>query len=226
MEGASFASMATSSPIEVRTMTSVFLRQQQQSSFRHPLTSIFFLGAEELLDLITNFPFRLFDIILGFPIVGHEREEAIVGDIELDDILENLLIDSGSLPYKLIFFAGDVGDIHIVRGWAKIFKLLASEDVNGDEMDFGVTVLSGLGGTHLNDLTRARFDNHEAVFAERRALHRISGRGASIGALESVPMPGLEPSNRYGSGSVLMLYAEKLGQQTFSSRSKQIRAAV
>lgn len=46
--------------------------------------------------------------------------------------------------YKLVFLALDVGDVHIVGGGAKIFKLLASEDINCDEVDLGVTVLAGL----------------------------------------------------------------------------------
>ena len=46
--------------------------------------------------------------------------------------------------YKLVFLALDVGDVHIVGGGTKIFKLLASEDVNCNEMDLGVTMLAGL----------------------------------------------------------------------------------
>lgn len=46
--------------------------------------------------------------------------------------------------YELVFLAGDIWDIHVVGGWAEIFELLASEDIDGDEMDFGVAVLAGL----------------------------------------------------------------------------------
>ena len=90
------------------------------------------------------------------------------------------------LPHKLVFLAGDVGDIHVMGGGAKIFKFLAGENVNRDKMDFRVSVLAGLGGAHFDDLARAVFDADETVLAERRALHRIGGRGSSIGALESV----------------------------------------
>jgi hypothetical protein len=92
------------------------------------------------------------------------------------------------LIHKLKFLADHIGNIHVVGGGAKIFELLASEDVNGNEMDLGVTVLAGLRGTHLNDLAGARFDDHKTVLAESRALHRIGGRGASIGALKGVLM--------------------------------------
>ena len=69
-------------------------------------------------------------------------------------------------------------------GGTEIFQLLAGKDIDGDEMDLGVTVLSGLGGAHFNDLARATLDDNEAIFAERRALHRIGERGAGISALE------------------------------------------
>ena len=71
---------------------------------------------------------------------------------------------------------------------AKIFKLLAGENVDGDKMNFGVAVLAGLGGTHFHNLAGATFDDDEAVFAECRALLGVGGRGASIGALEGMLM--------------------------------------
>jgi len=46
--------------------------------------------------------------------------------------------------YKLEFTAADVGHIHVVGGRAKIFELLAREDVDGDEVDLGVAVLARL----------------------------------------------------------------------------------
>ena len=92
------------------------------------------------------------------------------------------------LTHKLIFLADNVGNIHVVGGGAKIFKFLAGEDVNGNEMDLGVTVFAGLRGTHLDDLARARLDDHKTVLTESRALHRIGGRGASIGAFKGMLM--------------------------------------
>lgn len=90
--------------------------------------------------------------------------------------------------YKLVFLALDVGDVHVVGRGAKIFELLASEDVNCDEMDLGVTVLAGLGSAHFDDLARAALDNDKSVLAERRALHRIGGGSTGIGALEGMLM--------------------------------------
>ena len=90
--------------------------------------------------------------------------------------------------YKLVLLAGDVGDVHVMGGGAKIFEFLASKDVNCDKMDLGVAVLAGLGGAHFNDLARAAFDDDESVLAQRRALHGIGGGSTGIGALESMLM--------------------------------------
>ena len=73
-------------------------------------------------------------------------------------------------------------------GGAKIFELLASEDVNSDKMDLGMSVLAGLRGAHFDNLAGAVLDAHETVLAKRRALHRVGGRCARIGALEGVLM--------------------------------------
>ena len=90
--------------------------------------------------------------------------------------------------YKLIFLASDVGNIHVVGGRAEIFELLAGEDIDSDKMDLGVTVLASLGGAHFDDLARAALDDDETVLTQSGTLHRIGGRGASIGALESMLM--------------------------------------
>lgn len=73
-------------------------------------------------------------------------------------------------------------------GGAEIFKLLGSEDVNGNQMDLGVTVLSGLGGGHLDNLAGTVLDDDEAVLPQSRALHGEGGGGTGIGALEGVLM--------------------------------------
>ena len=51
-----------------------------------------------------------------------------------------------------------------------------------------MTVFASLGGAHLHDLAGAAFDNDEPVLAQRRALHRVGGRSAGIGALKRVLM--------------------------------------
>lgn len=98
--------------------------------------------------------------------------------------------------YELVFPTSDIGDIHIVSGWAEILQLLAGKDIDGDEMDFGVTMLAGLGSTHFNNFARAVFDDDETVLPQRRTLHRKGKRGASIGALKGVFMLKVNPSAR------------------------------
>ncbi len=65
--------------------------------------------------------------------------------------------------YELVFLTDDVGHIHVVGGGAKIFELLAGEDVNGDEMDLSVTVLASLRGAHLDNFAGAALDDHKAI---------------------------------------------------------------
>ena len=73
-------------------------------------------------------------------------------------------------------------------GWAKIFQLLAGEDIDCDEMDLGVTVLASLGSTHFDDFAGAGLDHNESVLSQGGTLHRVSGRCASIGTLKCVLM--------------------------------------
>ena len=88
--------------------------------------------------------------------------------------------------YELVLLAADVGDVHVVGGRAQLLELLASEDVNGDQVDFGVSVLAGLRGGHVDDLARAVLDADEAVLPQGRALQRVGERSTGIGAVEGV----------------------------------------
>ena len=90
--------------------------------------------------------------------------------------------------YKLVLLAGDVGNVHVVGGGRQLLKLLASEDVDGDQVDLGVTMLAGLGGRHVDDLARAALDHDVAVLPQGRALHGEGGRRAGVGAVEGVLM--------------------------------------
>ena len=90
--------------------------------------------------------------------------------------------------YQLVFLAGDVGDIHVVGGWAEFFELLAGEDIDGNKMDLCVSVLASLGGRHVDDLAGAVLDADESVLSQGRALHGKGGRRAGIGGVEGVFM--------------------------------------
>lgn len=89
-------------------------------------------------------------------------------------------------PYQSVFASADIRDVHIVGGWRQIFELLASEDINSDDVNLGVTVLSSLGSRHFNDLAWSLVDDDEAVLSQSRTLHRECLGGASVGGLEGV----------------------------------------
>lgn len=97
--------------------------------------------------------------------------------------------------YKLVLATRDVGDVHVVGRRAEIFELLAGEDVEGNQMDLGVTVLAGLGGGHVDDLARAALDDDEAVLPQGRALHGVGRRRAGVGGLEGVLMLEGQPQS-------------------------------
>lgn len=146
------------------------------------LTGILLLFLEELDDLFTNLTVRDLNIVFGLAIVGHQREEAIIRNIKLYE-MNVLALSVQKMPsilpirrtYKLIFLASNIRHIHVVGGRAKIFQLLASENVNCDQVNLCVAVLAGLRGTHFDNLAGATLDDDETVLAERRALHRIGG---------------------------------------------------
>jgi hypothetical protein len=87
-------------------------------------------------------------------------------------------------PYKLELAAGDVRDVHVVGGRGQLLKLLAGEDVDGDQVDLGVTVLAGLGGGHVDDLARAVLDDDVAVLPQGGTLGRVGGGGTGISGVE------------------------------------------
>lgn len=73
-------------------------------------------------------------------------------------------------------------------GRAQLLKLLASEDVNGDQVDLGVTVLASLGGRHVDDLAGTALDDNETVLAQRGALHGEGQRRTGVSRVEGVFM--------------------------------------
>ena len=73
-------------------------------------------------------------------------------------------------------------------GGAKFFEFLAGEDVDSNQMNLCVTVLSSLRSRHINDLAGAVLDNDESVLSQGRALHGKGGGGARIGGVKGVFM--------------------------------------
>lgn len=152
------------------------------------LTGIFLLGTEELLDLLANLAVRKLDIVLGVTIIRHQGKETIIRDIELVMKISTDGEQNIRATHELHLTAGDVGHVHVMRGGAQFFEFLAGEDVQGDKMHLGVTVLSRLGGGHVDDLAGTALDHNVAVLAQRRTLHREGGGSTGIGAAEIVFM--------------------------------------
>jgi hypothetical protein len=86
--------------------------------------------------------------------------------------------------YQLVLTARDVGNVHVVSRRRQILVLLAVEDVGSNEMDLGMTVLSSLGGRHVDNLAGAALDDDETVLTQSRALHGVGQRRAGIGRVE------------------------------------------
>jgi len=130
-----------------------------------------FLSVVEVgADFIAKFPFGDFDVVFGGTFVGHQVEETII-DVN-----------------QLVFGTDYVGDIHVVGGRTEIFVLSLSEDINSDQMDFSVTVLSSFGGAHVDDLARTRLDEDISVLTKCRALHGKTQRSTSRGGGEIMLM--------------------------------------
>jgi hypothetical protein len=75
-----------------------------------------------------------------------------------------------------------------VGGWGEIFQLLASKDVDSNQMNLRVTVLASLGSRHVDNLAWATLNDNETVLSQGGTLHREGGRGTGIGGLEGVLM--------------------------------------
>ena len=78
-----------------------------------------------------------------------------------------------------------MGNVHVVGGGGEILKLLGGEDIGGDQVNLGVTVLASLGGRHVNDLARTVLDHNVATLAQSRTLHGVGERGSGISRIES-----------------------------------------
>jgi hypothetical protein len=76
--------MQASSPIAVRTMTSEICQLCPVLMFHALLTGVLAVLGEHLVDLVTNLAVGDLDVVLGGAVIGHEGEEAVVGNVELE----------------------------------------------------------------------------------------------------------------------------------------------
>lgn len=75
---------------------------------------------------------------------------------------------------------GNDGSLHVSGRRGDLFVLLSSEDINTSDVRLSVTVLSGLGGGHLDDLA------WEALEKDNLALlHLTSADGLGLGGISS-----------------------------------------
>lgn len=89
---------------------------------------------------------------------------------------------------KGIFLAHNMGNILVVGGWAKIFQLLLGENVFSSDMNLRVSMLSGLGSGHIDDLARTIVDEDVTSLSQGRALNRIGQRCTSISRVDGIIM--------------------------------------
>lgn len=120
------------------------------------------------LDLVTDLTLGERDIVLGGTVGGEKRKETVINVDELE------------------LLSLDVGDLHVVGGGREILELLAGEDISGNEMDLGVTVLTGLGGRHIDNLAGSSLDNNVTVLSQSRALHGEGERGTGVNGIKGV----------------------------------------
>lgn len=129
---------------------------------------------QERADLVTDLSLGNSVGVVLIAIITEQAENLVVLKVHLERCLVSLIcIDlrgARAITHKNLLLLGDVGDVHVVGGGAEIFVFLAGEDIDGDQMDLGVTVLAGLRGRHINDLAGASLDDNETVLSEGRAL--------------------------------------------------------
>ena len=85
----------------------------------------------------------------------------------LDRGLQQLDIFMHILSY-LVVLSRYIWYIHIVSRGANIFQLFSSENIESDQMDFSMSMLSCLGGWHLNNFAGATWiTNEENLFSKQ-----------------------------------------------------------
>src|SRR4051794_30275200 len=103
--------MAASSPMAVRTMTSgEWSVKVMESKFWGQLTGVLAILSEELIDLVTNLTLGNLDVVLGGTIVGHEGEETVISNVELECAFSRAQWLGNAWTYELVLLATDVGD--------------------------------------------------------------------------------------------------------------------
>jgi len=125
-----------------------------------------FTFIEIALDLFAQISLGEPNVVLGSAVLSHEVEKAVIN------------VDKG------VFTSGDIGNIHVMGGRTNIFQFLASKDIDSDEMDLGMAMLSRLGRGHFHNLARTTFYDDVTIFTESRTLNGIGSRRAGTRLLK------------------------------------------
>lgn len=147
------------------------------------------------LDLVSDLTLGKRDIVLGGTVGGEERQETIINVDELE------------------LLSLDVGDLHVVGGGGQILKLLVGEDIGGDKVDLGVTVLTSLGGGHVNDLAGSALDHDVTVLSQSGALDGVGLGSTGVNGIKGVLRLVYDRSvHRLCNGSDRMMWPVRLSK--------------
>ena len=96
----------------------------------------------------------------------------------LSDLIQQRHVVIVSNVQDRVLLADHVGDTGGMSGGDDILILLVVEDVNGGEVTLGMSVLSGLGSGHVNNLGSSALDHDVAALSDLSGLGRV-GQGAT-----------------------------------------------
>lgn len=116
-----------------------------------------------MLDICANLSFGDLDNTLDTAINGYERKEAVISDIQ-----------------ELVLLALDIRDVHVMGGRVSCFELLASEDIDSNEVNLRLAVLADYLYALIHDLAGAMLYDDEPALLEHPALPWIGCGGTDI----------------------------------------------
>ena len=100
-------------------------------------------------------------------VVAHEGAKSIIRNIK-----------DGVLPLC------HMGNVDVVGGGANVFVFAVSENIDADNVRFGMAVLSRFGGADISNFARAAVDDNVATFANKTRLHGKGGGCTGIGGVD------------------------------------------
>merc|ERR1719263_1492208 len=167
-------------------------QRRDSHSLQHALDDLLLTDSREDLDkdqlrvtvFIRDNLFSDLLVRLSWSALGHEggKIEIILGVATFGEQAHLASILVGGK--KLVLGVLHERDLHVVGGRAKVLKLLAREDVDGDDVGLRVAVLASLGSGEVDDLGGLALDHNVATLSNFTALHRVDVGRTSVGGLE------------------------------------------